>query len=43
MLVGLSRIHLQVHFPSDVIVGMLAAALLVLALRELPPWRGEAA
>jgi membrane-associated phospholipid phosphatase len=42
-LVGLSRIHLQVHFPSDVIVGTLAAALLVLALRELPPWRGEAA
>jgi membrane-associated phospholipid phosphatase len=43
MLVGLSRIHLQVHFPSDVIFGMLAAALLVLALRELPPWRGDAA
>ena len=38
-LVGLSRIHLQVHYPSDVIVGMLAAALLVLALRALPVWR----
>lgn len=39
--VACSRIHLQVHFPSDVLVGILAAALLILALRELPPWRRE--
>jgi undecaprenyl-diphosphatase len=34
-LVGLSRIHLQVHFPSDVFVGVLAAAGWVLGLRAL--------
>ncbi|MBI5899939.1 MAG: phosphatase PAP2 family protein [Rhodocyclales bacterium] len=31
--VACSRIYLQVHFPSDVIAGVLAAVLLVLALR----------
>ena len=39
-LVAWSRIHLQVHFPSDVLVGIVVAALLVLALRGLPCWRG---
>ncbi len=34
-LVGASRIHLQVHFPSDVFVGILAAAGWVLGLRAL--------
>jgi len=29
LLVGLSRIYLQVHFPSDVLAGTLAAALWV--------------
>jgi len=38
-LVGLSRIHLQVHFPSDVFVGILAAAGWVLGLRALMPGR----
>jgi membrane-associated phospholipid phosphatase len=42
LLVSYSRIHLQVHFPSDVLVGSLAAALLVLSLRELPVWRRAA-
>lgn len=38
-LVGASRIHLQVHFPSDVFVGILAAAGWVLGLRALLPGR----
>jgi undecaprenyl-diphosphatase len=33
--VGWSRIHLQVHFPSDVLAGMVAAALWVAGLRAL--------
>ncbi len=35
LLVGLSRIYLQVHFPSDVVVGILAAVLWVAGLRAL--------
>jgi undecaprenyl-diphosphatase len=34
-LVGLSRVYLQVHYPSDVLVGTLAAALWVLGLHQL--------
>jgi membrane-associated phospholipid phosphatase len=37
-LVALSRPYLQVHFPSDVLAGILAASLWVLALRCLPVW-----
>lgn len=36
--VAASRIYLQVHFPSDVLAGMLAAALWVLGLHAW--WRG---
>jgi len=35
LLVGLSRIYLQVHFPSDVLAGTLAAALWVGGLHVL--------
>ena len=37
--VASSRVYLQVHFPSDVLAGIAAAVLLVLALRALPVWR----
>jgi undecaprenyl-diphosphatase len=36
--VGLSRMYLQVHFPSDVLAGALSAIFWVLALRCLPVW-----
>ena len=35
LLVGLSRIYLQLHFPSDVVVGSLAALLWVAGLHAL--------
>ncbi len=35
LLVGLSRIYLQVHFPSDVVVGIVAALLWVAGLHAL--------
>jgi undecaprenyl-diphosphatase len=37
--VALSRVYLQVHFPSDVVLGMIAALLWVMALRGLPLWQ----
>lgn len=37
--VALSRIYLQVHFPSDVAFGMVAALIWVMALRGLPWWQ----
>ncbi len=39
LLVGISRLYLQVHFPSDVVFGALASVLWVLALRSLPIWK----
>ena len=39
--VGVSRVYLQVHYPSDVAFGMAAAILWVLALRRLPVWRED--
>ena len=38
-LVCISRLYLQVHFPSDVVVGVMFAALWVLFLRKLLAWR----
>jgi undecaprenyl-diphosphatase len=38
-LVAVSRPYLQVHFPSDVIAGVLLAAVWVVLLRRLPVWR----
>jgi undecaprenyl-diphosphatase len=35
VLVGLSRIYLQVHFPSDVLAGLLAGAFWVSGLHAL--------
>jgi len=42
LLVGLvawSRLHLQVHYPSDILFGLAAGILWVIALRRLPLWR----
>ncbi len=39
LLVGLSRIYLQVHFPSDVVAGILAAVLWVAGLWTLMLWQ----
>jgi undecaprenyl-diphosphatase len=39
-LVAVSRVYLQVHFPSDVLVGAVAAMLWVWAVRALPVWQG---
>jgi undecaprenyl-diphosphatase len=40
LLVGFSRLYLQVHFPSDVLTGILAAAFWVAGLRVLVFARG---
>lgn len=38
-LVCFSRLYLQVHFPSDIIAGVMFAALWVLFLRKLLAWQ----
>lgn len=43
LLVGISRLYLQVHFASDVLFGAAAAVLWVLALRSLPIWKESTA
>jgi undecaprenyl-diphosphatase len=37
-LVAWSRLHLQVHYPSDILFGLAAGILWVIALRRLPVW-----
>jgi undecaprenyl-diphosphatase len=41
VLVGTSRLYLQVHFPTDVIFGMIAAIGCVMAARQLTLERGR--
>ena len=43
ILVAISRLYLQVHFASDVMLGAAAAVLWVLALRSLPIWKESTA
>jgi membrane-associated phospholipid phosphatase len=39
--VAISRIYLQVHFPTDVVMGLMAALLLALSIYFLPVWTHE--
>lgn len=41
-IVASSRVYLQVHFPSDVIAGIVLATSVVLGLLTMPIWRGAA-
>ncbi|MCX9155746.1 phosphatase PAP2 family protein [Niveibacterium sp. 24ML] len=38
VLVAWSRLHLQVHFPSDILIGLIAGLAWPLTLRHLPTW-----
>ena len=42
VLVAWSRVHLQVHYPTDILFGLAAGAVWVLALRRLPIWTARA-
>ena len=43
-LVGLSRLYLQVHWPSDVVAGwLLGAGVAILSLRLAKVWRADRA
>lgn len=37
--VSWSRLHLQVHYPSDILFGLAAGILWSVSLRQLPIWR----
>jgi undecaprenyl-diphosphatase len=39
--VAWSRLHLQVHYPSDILFGLAAGVLWVVSLRRLSVWRPE--
>ena len=39
LLIGFSRLYLQVHFPSDVLFGMLGGLFWVWLLQRMPLWR----
>lgn len=42
VLVAWSRVHLQVHFPTDILFGLVVGAVWVLTLRRLPTWTDRA-
>ena len=37
-LVAWSRLHLQVHFPSDILYAIAAGTIWAVAFRQLPMW-----
>lgn len=41
MLVSWSRLHLQVHYPSDILFALVAAVIWVVALRQSPIWSAK--
>lgn len=41
MLVSWSRLHLQVHYPSDILIALVAAVIWVGALRQSPIWSAK--